>query len=61
MPLTTVFLLAFLEQGSAGAVKRWLAIDRDYLVTVPEDPSPAWLQELHHELLGLLGRPEGEP
>jgi hypothetical protein len=50
-----------LEPDAGGAVKRWLAIDRDYFVTVPDDPSPARLQELHHELLGLLGGPEGEP
>jgi hypothetical protein len=50
-----------LEPRTAAAVKQLLAIDRDYFVTVPEDPSPARLQELHCELLGLLGGPEGEP
>lgn len=50
-----------LEPDAAGAVKHWLAIDGDYFVSFPDDPSPALLQELHHELLSLLGGPEGEP
>src|SRR5579872_4708286 len=46
-----------LEPGVAKAVKQLLAIDRDYFVSVPDDPSPARLAEIRQELHGLLGGP----
>jgi hypothetical protein len=51
-----------LEPSTAAAVKRLLAIDRDYFVTVPEDPTPERLVELRQELLALRGdEPHSDP
>jgi hypothetical protein len=46
--------------STAGAMKRMLGIDRDYFVTVPDDPSPARMQEIHEELIRLTRAGDGE-
>ena len=43
-----------LEPAAAGAVKRFLNIDRDYFVAVPEDPSPERLASMRRALTALL-------
>jgi hypothetical protein len=50
--------LSDLEPGVAKALKQLLAIDPDYFVSVPEDPSATRLEEIRQELHGLLGREE---
>ena len=42
-----------LEPRTAAAMKHLLAIDRDYFISVPEDPTPERLVELLREVLAL--------